>query len=397
MTLVTLPPTNLSRSEPEFPRSPTLPSPRGPITERLLDHLVGPPHELASWPDPPDDPLTGDDSGLALYLCYELHYQGLPGVDEAWEWEPTLLRERQRLERALEDRLAEVIGPAPLGVSPAATVMALRDLAGADGGPSLSTHVEERGTLTELRELAIHRSAYQLKEADPHTWGIPRLTGGSKAALVDIQYGEYGDGQPQRMHATLFATTMRDLGLDDRYGAYLDRLPGITLTTTNVISMFGLHRRRRGALLGHLALFEMCSVVPMGRYARAFRRLGLPERAIAFYDEHVIADERHQHVAIEDLVCGLLRLEPELGGDIIHGARTLAAVEAAFADQVLDAWARGTTSLRPAGPPAFEQTDDGEHQSGSSPLSATPRQRAFGAFQGPITPSARTGAGRRVG
>ena len=43
------------------------------------------------------------DLALALYLCYELHYLGLPDVEETWEWEPSVLRERSRL----EDDLAE--------------------------------------------------------------------------------------------------------------------------------------------------------------------------------------------------------------------------------------------------------------------------------------------------
>lgn len=327
-----------------------LPAPRGPLTEQLLDHLRRPLHELPPLVDAGDDPLSGDDSALALHLCYELHYRGLPGVDEAWEWEPTLLRERRRLERRFEARVEEAVGPAPLGLSPARVADTLRALSTSSTGPSLSAHVAERGTKAELRELAIHRSAYQLKEADPHTWAIPRLHGRAKAALVDIQVGEYGAGRPDDVHATLFAATMRALGLDDRYGAYIDQLPGITLSTGNLISLFGLHRRWRGALVGHLALFEMCSVGPMGRYAAALRRLGLDADATRFYDEHVLADERHQVVALEDLVAGLLAEEPELGGEVVHGARALATVESMFAAHVLDAWAGGASSLRPPAP-----------------------------------------------
>lgn len=306
-------------------------------------------HELAPWPDVDEDPITGEDAPFALHLCYELHYRGLPGVDEAWEWEPTLLRERRRLERALEGRLGEHVGPPPLGQPPDATVEHLQALATGGDGPSLSAYVEREASLEQVRELAVHRSGYQLKEADPHTWGIPRLTGRAKAALVDIQHGEYGEGRPERVHATLFATTMRHLLLDDSYGAYLDRLPGITLSTTNLMSLFGLHRRWRGALVGHLALFEMSSVGPMGRYARAMRRLGLPDEACAFYDEHVVADERHQVVAVDDLVAGLLQDEPTLGSEVVHGARALAAVEGMFARHVLDAWHAGRSSLRDPG------------------------------------------------
>ena len=58
------------------------------------------------------------------------------------------------------------------------------------------------------------------------------------------------------MHATLFANAMRELGLDSSYGAYLDRIPGSTLATVNLMSLFGLHRRLRGAIVGHLAVFD---------------------------------------------------------------------------------------------------------------------------------------------
>ena len=111
----------------------------------------------------------------------------------------------------------------------------------------------------------MHRSAYQLKEADPHSWAIPRLFGAPKAAMVEIQADEYGGGRPEWIHAELFARAMRSLGLDPTYGAYLDLIPGITLATVNLMSLFGLHRRWRGAIVGHLALFEMTSSIPNRR------------------------------------------------------------------------------------------------------------------------------------
>jgi hypothetical protein len=82
----------------------------------------------------------------------------------------------------------------------------------------------EEGTLEQFREMFIHRSAYQLKEADPHSWALPRLSGKAKAALVEIQADEYGGGRPERMHAQLFADTLAAVGLDARYGAYVEHL-----------------------------------------------------------------------------------------------------------------------------------------------------------------------------
>jgi hypothetical protein len=192
----------------------------------------------------------------------------------------------------------------------------------------------------------VHRSAYQLKEADPHAWAIPRLSGRAKAALVEIEGDEFGGGRADRVHATLFAKAMDALDLDASYGAYLDQVPAITLATVNLMSWLGLHRRWRGAVVGHLALFEMTSSLPNRRYGNALRRLGFGEDATDFFDEHVDADAVHEAVASVDLAGGLVEAEPQLAGDVLWGARALAAIEARWAQHLLDAWSDGRTSLR---------------------------------------------------
>jgi hypothetical protein len=322
---------------------PPLPAPRGALTAFLLEHLTRPVHDLPAAPTATDDPLDGEDSALALYCCYELHYQGLAGVDEGWEWEPTLLGLRRRLEGAFEARLRDLVGPV---VVPDGVPSALHELIDTADGPSLSTYLYEQGSLGQFREFCVHRTAWQLKEADPHTWALPRLTGAAKAALVEIQADEYGQGVEKDMHAELYALSLRELGLDDRYGAYLDRLPGVTLAPVNLASYFGLHRRWRGALVGHLAVFEMTSVEPMGRYSATLRRHGFGPWARLFYDTHVVADAHHQSVAAHDLAGSLARDEPELAADVLFGASALMGLEDRFTQHLLDAWAAGRTSLR---------------------------------------------------
>ena len=322
-----------------------LPAPRGPLSEFLVDRLSGPPHTLHSPPRPaPEDVLRDDDFQLALYACYELHYRSFDEVDERWEWEPSLLAFRAELERLFEARLLDEAGHD--GRAPATDMdLRLRALIDADDGPSLSRHLETRGTLDECLEFAVHRSAYHLKEADPHSWALPRLAGRPKAALVEIQADEYGGGAEDRMHATMFGVTMRELGLDARYGAYLDLLPAVTLATVNLMSLFGLHRRWRGAIVGHLAAFEMTSTLPNRRYANGLRRLGFGPPATDFYDEHVEADAVHENVAANDLAGSLASEGPAMAADVLFGARALLAADRAFAAHLLDSWARGESSL----------------------------------------------------
>ncbi len=326
----------------------SLPRPRGPLSELLLDELVRGVHELPALDPPaPAEPLVDEDLHLALYVLYELHYRGLPGVDERWEWSPSLLALRGALEATFEGALRAAVPREPDAV-PAedATDVALRAVADADDAPSLSRVLEREGTLEQYLEYAVHRSAYQLKEGDPHAFAIPRLAGRPKAALVEILADEFGGGRPERIHARLFADAMDALGLDARYGAYLDATPGVTLATVNLMSLFGLHRRLRGAILGQLALYEMNSCVPMRRYANGLRRLGVSDqRVLEFFDEHVEADAVHESVAGVDLAGGLVGSDPAAAPDLLWGARCAVLVDGLWARRVAGAWAEGRTSL----------------------------------------------------
>jgi Iron-containing redox enzyme len=322
-----------------------LPSPRGPLTELLIDWLRDEPGTLRHVELPDfEEPLVDEDLQLALYLCYELHYRGLPGVDDGWEWDPRLLALRRELELQFERALIEAVPRTGEPVPADRMDLALRTISELDG-PSLSSYIKVSAGVDEIRQFLVHRSAYQLKEADPHSWAIPRLSGAPKAALIEIQSDEYGGGRAEWIHAELFGRAMRALGLDADYGAYLEVIPGVTLATVNLMSLFGLHRRWRGAIVGHLALFEMTSSIPNRRYAEGIRRLGFDGDATVFFDEHVTADAVHEAIAAVDLAGGLARQDEALGADIVWGARALNDLERRWAAYVLDCWGDGRTSL----------------------------------------------------
>uniref|UniRef100_UPI0035CCA21E iron-containing redox enzyme family protein n=1 Tax=uncultured Jatrophihabitans sp. TaxID=1610747 RepID=UPI0035CCA21E len=233
-----------------------LPETRGPLTEALTTSLrTDDPAALPSLDDvaPRPDPLGDDDLQLALWICYELHYRGFDDVAGEWEWQPQLIALRNALEDQVMAALRRAVAPAR---SDAPVADRLRDIVDGDDGRSLARHMQLHAEREQFLEFAMHRSVYQLKEADPHSWAIPRLSGRAKAALLEIQFDEYGDGDLARMHSELYRQLLRGLHLDDGYGAYIDCVPGITLALSNVMSLFGLHRSWRGALVGHLAAYE---------------------------------------------------------------------------------------------------------------------------------------------
>ncbi|WP_309071782.1 iron-containing redox enzyme family protein [Arthrobacter sp.] len=295
--------------------------------------------------------LADDDLQLTLFCLYELHYSGIDVAHVEWEWEPGLISIRRKIERTFEAALRDVVELPSLEPRDSDGVAAvLFELAAADTGPSVSRFVAKKASLEQAREFLIHKSIYQLKEADPHTWAIPRLSGRAKAAMVEIQADEYGGGRQDRMHSALFARTMRGLDLEDSYGCYVDAVPALTLASTNMMSMFGLNRRLRGAIVGHLAAYEMTSSQPNRLYGNGFRRLGFEEDVTWYFDEHVEADAVHEQIAGRDLAGGLVEAEPELLEDVYFGAAAALTLDGMLGEHIMAAWEKGESSLRTTAP-----------------------------------------------
>ncbi|WP_326701448.1 iron-containing redox enzyme family protein [Streptomyces sp. NBC_01754] len=311
---------------------PSLPKSRGTLSAGVITYLRGD-GTLPAPADARDADPYGDDLQLALYVCYELHYRGFAGVRPELEWDPPLLAVRAVLERRFldalrrdattTDTLDEVL--ADLQVEPVR-------------GTGVSWFLRERGELRHLRAYAVQRSLYHLKEADPHAWVLPRLSGRAKAGMAAIEYDEFGAGRADRVHARLFADLMADLGLDSTYGRYLDEGCAPMLALVNLMSLFGLHRRLRGALVGHFAAVETTSSPASRRLARAMERTGAGPAAEFFYTEHVEADAVHEQVVRREVVGGLLEQEPGLAADVAFGATATAFVEDRLGDRLLADW-----------------------------------------------------------
>ncbi|MFB3979972.1 MULTISPECIES: iron-containing redox enzyme family protein [Microbacterium] len=328
-------------------------SPRGPVSAAILPHLCGgtPTAHTAladAAVEASPDVAADDDLQLALFALYASAYGSIPAFAPDLEWDPSLIATRRVIERAFEATLRDRVAVPETPVTTAdAVARCLFALTAADTGPSLSRYLAKKATLDQAHELLVHRTVYTLREADPHSWAIPRLTGRPKAALVEIQSDEYGGGNPERVHAEMFARAVRGAGLSDAYGAYIDDVPAVTLASHNTMSMFGLNRRLLGAIVGHLAAFEMTSSIPNRLYAEGLRRLGFGDDVCAYFDEHVEADAVHEQIAARDLAGALAEDRPDLLPDILFGAAACLDVDGRVGRHLLDAWSRGESSLRP--------------------------------------------------
>ena len=336
----------------------TMLSARGPLSDRLLAVLTGPAEPDGGGPAGfaamtasalarAADILVDDDLQLTLFLLHGLHAPGVVPGREEWEWHPTIVAARVALERGLEAALRDAVPQRPL---PTATrddvARALFTLTGHEHDPGLARYVARSATREQATELIVHRSVSALREADPYSWAIPRLTGRSQSALVEILADAYGGGQVERMHSVLFAAALRGAGLEEDYAASVDAVPAITLASVNAITMFGLNRRLRGALVGHLAAVEMTSAIPSRLYSDGFQRLGFDDEVSRYFDEHVEGGFAHAQLAGRDLAGSLAEDDPETVGDIMFGAGAFLTLDGLVADHLLGGWADGCSSLR---------------------------------------------------
>ncbi|MFD4261149.1 iron-containing redox enzyme family protein [Streptomyces sp. NPDC058534] len=330
---------------------PRLPTARGPLSAAVGAYLRG----TGPLPGPEEAAAHayGDDLQLALYQCYELHYRGFAGVSPALEWDPGLLRVRAALERRF---LTALRAGTPVHDSVEDAIGAL--LVEPVHGEGVSHFLRDEGELWQLREYAAQRSLYHLKEADPHAWVLPRLWGRAKAAMAAVEFDEYGGGRADRVHARLFAGLMTDLGLDTTYGHHLDAASAECLVTVNMMSLFGLHRALRGALVGHFAAVEITSSPGSRRLAEAMRRTGAGPAAEHFYDEHVEADAVHEQIVRHEVIAGLLEQEPHLAADVAFGVDATAHVEDQFGSRLLADWRAGRSSLRVPLPESIHQDSE---------------------------------------
>ena len=332
------------------------PTPRGPLSEAVIGALTGaaPLDVAAATADVRRtaavgnaDALTDDDLQLALWTCYELHYRGFAGVDPDWEWDPELLTVRRELEAVFEaDLRRRTTDWVDAALDESGDLAGrLFTLTGSFEGPSVASYVQREAGLSQFREFMVHRSLFHLKESDPQSFAIPRLQGGPKATLVELQYDEYGGGRADRVHQTLFGDSLEACGLDREYGAYVDHVPGSTLAVSNTMSLLALHRRLAPAAMGHFGAFEASSSLPCRKYVGGIRRLKLPDAVAAYFDEHVEADAVHEQLALRGICAALVEQDPSCEREVLFGTATCLFVDAVSGEQMLTAWQQGRSSL----------------------------------------------------
>jgi hypothetical protein len=284
------------------------PQPRGSLSAVLLHELVQPAHRLPPIVLPDSvDPLADEDLQLALHVLYLVQESGFDGIDDRWQWEPSMLAVRSVLEDIFEGGLFAAAGPPDESPDVAADDldMVMRGVADAEDGPSLSRFMELEGTREQFRELVVQRALAEPREAAP---------------------------------------ALEALDLEPSAEAHLGIVPGTALAAANLGSMFAAHRARSASLAGHRALGELSGQAAAARCAAGLRRLGL-DGAAPYFDARAQAHNGAIEAAVR-----LVRDEPGRLGMVVWGARASAECDARWARHVLGCFRGGVSSLSAALP-----------------------------------------------
>lgn len=291
---------------PPTPSLSTLPEPRGPVSQSVVDFVTGGGCEVVDASSGVAGQPHDGDFHAALWTLNVLQVAGFEGVDPDRVASLRMRTLHWYLEQTFESQLRRLVPERPV----TDLLTHLHDLIARPG--------TTRGSSPQaVRRRFLAKAPYLGWEADPHTLALARIEGPLKPSLVDIQSGEYGLGHAST-HAEIYSGCLAELGttVTDAVSA----APACSLAFANAAWLFGRDRRMRGAAVGQLCLLELDSVDPCLREKDCWDAAELPAAARRWYDVHAMADVEHAEVITEQLVPTLEQQTPWLVSDAAWGA-----------------------------------------------------------------------------
>ena len=268
-------------------------------------------------------PVGRRDSALALAQVHDLHLAPVPALGDKvrFQHHPVVATLKHRLEATFLRRL-----PEPLPAVDDA-VAGMRKISAVDLVPPVYDWIAEEATIEEVR-------AYLTLEGGPDG-GFDDLValcqvgieGEPKLELATNYWDEMGRGDLAEVHTELHHRMAQALDLvavdrrDQPVEALERSLLGSTLAT---------NRALQPELVGALGLLELQAGPRCRRVVKGLQRLGCSDDALAFYEEHAVADPRHGKDWLDHVVGPLAEQHPEWAPRIVTGATWRSHVNAAF-------------------------------------------------------------------
>lgn len=274
-------------------------------------------HELAGA-----DPLDRRDELLTLLAVTDLHLAPVDrlGGRVRFQHHPAVAALKARLEERYLDRLP----PGPAEVDDA--VAAIRRIGVADLVDPVYDWAAEEASWDRL-------VAFLALEGGPDG-GFDDLVaacqigldGEPKMEMARNYWDEMGRGGPDDVHTELHRRFVRSTGarpLPDR------QQPIAALERRILNAVLATNRWLQPELVGSLGLIELQAGPRCRKVVRGMQRLGAPDDAVAFYEEHAVADPRHGKDWLDHVVAPLAA-DPRWAAGMVRGAAWRAEVNRRF-------------------------------------------------------------------
>lgn len=308
------------------------PGRRRPLAARLDEALAEPTGDAldALHDAGPLEPVDERDALGALLAVHDLWMAPLAVTRgrEVHQGHPVVAEVKRRLEArylaALDARLPDDED------LPDDAVAAMRRIAAADLVPEVYEWLADESTWDELVQFLAIEGGPDAGFDDLVAIAQVGIRGGPKVALGANYWDEMGRGDLDDVHTVLHdrlvaATEMPRLPHADLPVSALERIAMGGVLATN--------RHLQPEMLGSLGLVELQAGPRCRAVVRAMRRLGAPEGALPFYEEHATADPRHGKEWLDEVVAPLAA-DPEWATRMVTGARWRQAVNRRFFAEV---------------------------------------------------------------
>jgi Iron-containing redox enzyme len=290
------------------------------------------------------NPVDGRDGALTLGVIHDLFVAPLDSVRDAavYQHHPAVVTLKERLESALMDRVRALVdrGTRPRDEG---AVEAIRSLASRDMVPAVYRWVAASASWAGLRSFLEMEGGPDGGFDDLVAIGQIGLVGEPKLELARNYWDEMGRGSVGNVHTQLQHRMAAAVGLGSTPRSLL---PIEALDRSLLSTMLATNRRLQPELVGALGLIELQAGPRCRSVVRAMRRLDAGEDAMAFYQEHAVADPKHGQAWLTHVVRPL-STDPWWAGGMVRGALYRSAVNAAFFDLVTDRVSRGFARARP--------------------------------------------------
>jgi hypothetical protein len=266
------------------------------------------------------EPVDERDALMSLLVVYDLWMAPLSRTSgtEDFQSHPAVAEVKWRLERRFIARLDSRGPDQEPGSQDDGAAQAIRRIAAEERVPSVYRWLAQEASWSELVGFLAIEGGPDAGFDDLVALAQVGIHDGPKVALARNYWDELGRGDLSEVHTVLHE---RLVGATRMPRVPRNEMPVSALERVAVGGLLATNRRLQPEMLGALGLTELQAGPRCRAVVDALARLGAPEDAFPFYEEHARADPVHGKEWLDEVVEPLERDHPQWGPRMVRGAR----------------------------------------------------------------------------